>query len=558
MYTLKRLFAPGVPVLLASAIVLTAQSAQAAPSRTVFSNSFKPLVSEARVLGAADAQAGVKFQLALKMRDFAGLERRIAAGEVIAPAELEAKYYPLAADYRTLTDWVRSQGLTVERTYNNRLTLEVRGSVAQVRSALGVDFVRIQFRGQPFISTRTAPSLPAGFERFVLSFSGLQPANEWLVPLISDGTPIPNSPTSPFKPPYSTNDLLTAYSANNLAYNGAGQKIAILGSLFAKDSDLTSFWSANGVPQSSANVEKVAVSSNIPNPRCTRSISSTNCTYLSEANLDAEWASGTATGAVIRQYAVGIPAQISSFISLFSTGLQAIINDLPSQPTLRVLTISYGYCESALPSSQLQSASQLFATLASQGVTTFTSSGDSGSTANGCSTTATQYFAVDPNLAGVGGTSLRLNTNGTISSETAWSGSGGGLSTIYTRPSWQVGSGVPSGTARAVPDVALVADPNTGAYTVVGGKTYQFGGTSLSSPIWAGYAAIINQGRAAAGKGSLGLLGPRVYPLLGTSNFRDITSGSIGAYSAGPGYDLATGIGVPVVNQLLNTLVSAP
>jgi kumamolisin len=151
-----------------------------------------------------------------------------------------------------------------------------------------------------------------------------------------------------------------------------------------------------------------------------------------------------------------------------------------------------------------------------------------------------------------------LTATGSLESETAWTGSGGGVSSVFARPSWQVGNGVKKGSTRLVPDVSLEADPNTGAYVVVNGQVNQIGGTSLSAPVWAGFSALINEGRVASGKAPLGLMGPRVYPLIGTSNFRDIVQGNNGAYRAKKGFDMVTGVGVPIMSELLPTLVNQP
>ncbi|WP_198924780.1 hypothetical protein, partial [Nitrospirillum viridazoti] len=102
--------------------------------------------------------------------------------------------------------------------------------------------------------------------------------------------------------------------------------------------------------------------------------------------------------------------------------------------------------------------------------------------------------------------------------------------------------------------VAGPADPNEGALLYLNGQKEQIGGTSWSAPLWAGFCALINEARTKAGKGTLPFLNPLLYPLLGTPCFRDITQGSNGAYSAGPGYDLVTGLGVPNVAQLVSRL----
>ena len=91
---------------------------------------------------------------------------------------------------------------------------------------------------------------------------------------------------------------------------------------------------------------------------------------------------------------------------------------------------------------------------------------------------------------------------------------------------------------RGVPDVAGNADPQTGYQTLVDGSQQVVGGTSAVAPLWAGLVALLNQSLGAP----LGFANPRLYALLGTAGFHDITSGSNGAYSAGPGWDACTGL----------------
>jgi hypothetical protein len=308
------------------------------------------------------------------------------------------------------------------------------------------------------------------------------------------------------------------------------------------------FWQANGVPQSLNNIEKVqVVPGTLPSPS-------------GEETLDVEWSSGMASGAKVRVYATTDLA----FVHL-DQAYQRIISDLPSQPGLRQISMSYGAGEVFVSSSQLQTDAQYYATMAGAGVTVFASSGDSGPFDPNYQAVTVQYPASDPSVTAVGGTSLSLNSStGAVNSETAWSwnpthdwATGGGVSGFFSRPAWQTGPGVPGGSTRLVPDVALTADPITGAYVYLFGSVQQFGGTSWSSPTWAGISAKINQARASVGSATVGLLGPKIYPLIGTSNFRDITTGTNGPngfYNAGPGYDLCTGVGVPSVDALIQAL----
>jgi kumamolisin len=159
---------------------------------------------------------------------------------------------------------------------------------------------------------------------------------------------------------------------------------------------------------------------------------------------------------------------------------------------------------------------------------------------------------------GVGGTeptcSGGMNASspacGGYGSETAWSGSGGGISQLFPRPSFQLlsGCGVPTGSQRLVPDIALEAATSPGNYVIENGLWYIVGGTSGAAPQWAGILSSLNQKKSSSGSGNPGAL---LYGLCGSTSFHDVTSGSNGAYDAVEGYDMVTGIGTPNVDDLL-------
>jgi kumamolisin len=102
----------------------------------------------------------------------------------------------------------------------------------------------------------------------------------------------------------------------------------------------------------------------------------------------------------------------------------------------------------------------------------------------------------------------------------------------------------------------LTADPDEGAFVVLQGQVSQIGGTSWSAPIWAGFCALLNEARQKAKRPPLGFLNPAIYELIGTACFRDIKTGSNGAFRAGPGYDMVTGLGVPNVRELIRALTA--
>ena len=184
-------------------------------------------------------------------------------------------------------------------------------------------------------------------------------------------------------------------------------------------------------------------------------------------------------------------------------------------------------------------------------------SGDSGS--------GVIYPAVSPYVLSVGGTTLHLDLNGNVlGSETAWSGSGGGISSVEAEPGYQTSYNISTGGKRGNPDVAYDADPNTG-FLVYDSVPYygragwwSVGGTSAGSPQWAALIALANQSRAAVSKGPLAsnnlTSSPEYLAATGaivySSDYTDIQSGSNGL-PAGPGYDLVTGLGSPKAGGLV-------
>jgi kumamolisin len=273
-----------------------------------------------------------------------------------------------------------------------------------------------------------------------------------------------------------------------------------------------------------------------------------------EETLDASWTSGVAPGATIRIYATGA----LTFVAL-DQALDRIIADLPSQPGMKQLSISLGLGETFMAAAEVATEHTKFLHLAAAGVNVFVSTGDAGSNPDQTGhsptgVTQAEYQSTDTSVVAVGGTSLHLNAGGAVTSEKGWTSGGGGTSRFFTRPAWQQGTGVAQGTQRLVPDVSAAADPNTGALLIFQGNQIGIGGTSWSAPVWAGFCALMNEARKNAGKAPLGFLNPSLYPLIGTPAFRDITSGSNGAFHCGPGYDQVTGLGSPNVKQLIAKL----
>ena len=518
-------------------------------------------------LTAGELSAPFSFSVSLRMRDFAGLEARVASGAQVQASELESRYLPLRSDYERVAAWLVSQGFTATLEDRSHMTVFVRGTAASVARTFGVCLARVAASDGEYTSAISEPAMPAGLAPLVLSVNGLQPEFRLRhLPAPAVATPMDIVGDGAFVTP---DDIASAYNIPKTA-TGEGQTVAIVAMAPALTADLTTFWSVAGISQTMGNYQEVDVDGGAgADPSTSGTI---------EANLDTQWVSSVAPAADVRLY-VATDALAS---------VTQVLSDLPLYPNMRVLSISLGNTEGSDGPAVIQAYSQVLASLAASGVSVFASSGDCGSNpSNGAgagSYLATAplgvtYPASDPSVTAVGGTTVSFAANWQNAGEVAWNqladeddASGGGLSSFFPKPSWQTGNSVLAAqTMRCVPDVAALAiaslfDINQGpgyppfsttgigALTYFGGTQLSLGGTSLSCPIWSGVAALINQGRATAGLGPVGFLNPKIYPLSGTKAFNDITSGTNGAYQAGTGYDLCTGLGSPNVANLISAL----
>jgi uncharacterized repeat protein (TIGR03803 family) len=316
---------------------------------------------------------------------------------------------------------------------------------------------------------------------------------------------------------YTPAQMRRAYGVDQLNTTGQGQVIAIVDAYGSPtiQSDLDTFCQTLGIPSTTV---QVYYPQGQPVP---------NSDWATETSLDVEWAHAIAPGATI----VLIATQTNGNSDLFA-GVDFATSTGASQ-----VSLSWG--ESEYPT---ETSSDFHFNV--PGVTFFASSGDGGA--------GVIYPACSPSVVGVGGTTVNLDSSGNIISETAWSGSGGGPSVYETVPSYQ--SGWWSGPGRGVPDVAYDADPNTGVPIFMTGAGWiQIGGTSIGAPQWAALCALANSLRSQSID-----LAPGIFYSLATTNyaayFNDIISGSNGEYSAGPGYDLVTGLGSPRAALLVTAL----
>ncbi|MBV8933468.1 MAG: S53 family peptidase [Kutzneria sp.] len=218
-------------------------------------------------------------------------------------------------------------------------------------------------------------------------------------------------------------------------------------------------------------------------------------------------------------------------------------NKIATDNKVSVVSISWGACEPDRSPSEMDAVSNGIKQGTAEGISFFAASGDDGSkdcarSQTGATVDAVDYPASDPNVTGVGGTTLKLNGTG-YGSETTWSRGGGGTSTHFAVPGYQAGVN----GKRTVPDVASDADPATGYSIFSAGAWQVYGGTSCAAPMWAAWAALAD---AKLGH-KLGNANPTLYQVGKGANaakaFHDITTGSNGTFRAGAGYDQTTGWG---------------
>jgi kumamolisin len=273
-----------------------------------------------------------------------------------------------------------------------------------------------------------------------------------------------------------------------------------------------------------------------------------------EVMLDIEVVGSVAPGARIVVYFA--PNTNQGFIDAVSTA----VHDTTNGPS--VVSISWGGPESTWTAQAANQMEQVMIEAATLGVTVTCAAGDSGST-DGVTDGAqhVDFPASAPHALACGGTRLAIASGSAASTEVVWDdlatgggATGGGISDLFPLPSYQSGADVPPSAnpggriGRGVPDVAGDADPRTGYGVRVDGQDLVIGGTSAVAPLWAALVVRLNQ---ALGR-NVGDLHPALYG--DPTALTDITSGTNGAYVAGPGWDACTGLGSPDGTRLLAAL----
>jgi len=482
----------------------------------------------------------------------------------LTPGQFAGRFGVSETDAAQITAWLQAHGFEVEEVAAGSLSITFSGTAQQVEAAFHTPIHTYKIGKEIHHANARDPEIPAALAEVV---DGIVSLHDFRSHAQNTGARLPATEfTSGGSYYLAPADFATIYNLNPVyqqAINGNGQSLAIVSRSNINLADVRRFRSAFDLP---ANDPLIII--NGADPGIWSSDEET------EADLDVEWAGAVAKSATIK-FVVSKSTNSTDGVDLSA---QYIVNHSLSP----VLTVSFGECEAALGSSGNKFLSNLWQQAAAEGITVFVSSGDSG--AAGCdspsATHAIHGLAVNgicstPYSICVGGTEFAdsdsslywspTNSPGTELSalsyipEIAWNESGpsaglwstaGGASTIYEKPAWQIGTGVPSDDKRDVPDVSLTAAGHDGYLIYQNGGLYVVGGTSAATPSFAGLMVLVVQNTAArqgnantvfyslADKQRAG--GPAVFHdiVIGTNSVPGQTG-----FKATAGYDQATGLG---------------
>lgn len=506
----------------------------AAPAGTMVVAHAAALHAGDMVTGPVSLARSMRVSVSLQWRNEAQLQAFIAdpSHPNLTPAQFTAQYGPSEADANAVAAWLTQHGFSDVSVSSNRLLVSATAPAATVQSAFHTNLVRVHTHdGRDAFANSSDAAVPVSLHG-VSGVLGLQTVHvPHVIGRVMKGRPgsggggsiIGHNPVQ-FPSIYGGTGLPTA----------AGVTVGIIsnGDLTQTLSDLDTFTSQNGL---------ATVATQIVNTGGT----GTDTSGTPEWDLDSQDIVGMGGGQVGKIVFYNIP-------TLANSSMVNDFNTVVSANAAKVINVSLGECETyAEQDGSAAAADALFQQADAQGQTFSVSSGDSGS--NECSGsprgTTPSWPASSPYVVAVGGTTLNATTT-TWQGETVWSDTGGSPSSFEPIPSWQVGVGQNAGSQyRGVPDIAFDADPNSGAIIIVNGSKAQYGGTSLSSPLFVGFWARMI---AARGTG-IGFAAPKLYQLP-ASAFHDVTSGNNGGESAAPGWDYCTGFGSIILSQAATSL----
>ena len=525
-------------------------------NRVPLRGSHRHVVAGSRVIGPAHPHERIEVTIRVRPRAAIPAAVRLAATAHRSPhkrhylthEQLAMDHGATPEDIAKIVAYAHAHHLGVVGTSEPRRSVWLAGTVEQMSAAFGVSLDLYDHpRGGTFRG-RTGPILvPADLDGIVVGVFGLDNR-----PQARPHFRIRRARTDLSAQAAGLNSQFTPPQVAQL-YNfppnldGTGECIGIieLGGGFST-ADLNAYFSQLGLPTPTVSSVSVDGANNTPSGNADGPDG--------EVLLDIEVAAAVAPGAKIVVYFT------SNTSKGFLDAITQAIHDTVNKPS--VISISWGGPESNWTTQAFEQFDQAFQAAATLGISITLAAGDNGSSDGVDDGQAHVDFpASSPNVLACGGT--RLNATSTeISSEVVWNegdqgATGGGISDQFPVPDYQDNAGIPpsanptKNVGRGVPDVAGDADPATGYVVRVDGQETVIGGTSAVAPLWAGLIARLNQG---LGK-SVGFLNPTLYGLPSSSNvFRDVTSGNNGAYSAGPGWDACSGLGVADGTKLLQVL----
>lgn len=519
-------------------------------------------------LGAVPSTQSITVRVGLAIQQKAALNSYIwaetdpknpAYGKFLTPAQFAEYYGPSSAQIASVTSYLKGAGFTDIVAEPNGLLISATGTAAMAETAFNTKLEQVSMAGQSLFINTAAASVPSSLSGLVIGVLGLNTVGQ-MKPFAKHVTaataraatgPAVTLPSPPqYAVSYTPKQFQTIYSAADTAA-ACCTVIGLIteGNMTPVISDLRIAEKAFGLPQSPIGVVTVGVAS-------------PDVSGQDEWDLDSQYSTGMANS--VKELLFYATTSLSD--SDLSLDFSRVVTD----DRARAASASLGECE-AFPyiDGTMAIDDELFNEGAAQGQTFFASAGDTGSFCpvsvvgeNGVPAGApfVNYPASSPYVVAVGGTTLLTNANGTYDTEIAWYAGGGGLSQFETSPYWQEAAVPLLATVgdRGVPDISYDADPESGATIYYEGAPEGVGGTSLSSPLALGaWARVLNKdwkvGYASPLLYSLydGSTTPSTYP---EGGYHDILLGANGAYTAGPGYDLTTGLGTIIVDQLVTDL----
>jgi subtilase family serine protease len=473
-----------------------------------------PTVAKSTLLSAMDPAKEITIQLALPLSDAKGsreFTNRITNPKdplfrhFITVQEFAARFGGNAADFAAVKEWAVANGLTITHESSARTSLTVRGTVALLERLFKTQLSNYRSpKGDEFYSASVRPTIPSELTSKIYGVVGLTGGVQ-KAPLYKMGKVLGENPetskihtdtaggTGPGGT-YSPSDLKTAYLIPTFG-GVVKQTVAVFEQGGIVPGDLTTFEKYYKLPK--VPVTQTAVDNSDLNP---------NDGTIIEVDLDIQQIIG------INPSVSAINVYVADYnVVPFSVGLVDTFDDVASS-SADVLSVSYGTDEVLQGSTAIENESNALAEDLDAGIPVLVSAGDDGAYARtGLDTYPAKLNVEDPGsqvyATCVGGTTLFTGPQQQYYGEEVWNdlgigdgATGGGVSAFWDEPYYQ-GSELMeynggSGTLRDVPDVGAIADPLTGVgvYTKAAGGWVQIGGTSLSTPVWAGFISIVNAG----------------------------------------------------------------